>query len=200
MIEGILFYMFALVLLFSAVMVVTVRNPVHAVLFLVLAFFNGSALFLTLGAEFLAFVLLIVYVGAIAVLFLFVVMMLGAQTAQVRHTLKKEAPLALGIGGLLFVQMLVAVLAWPVQEIMPAMQSMVETTENTRALGHVLYTEFAFPFQISGLILLVAIIGAIVLTLRTRCKVKRQNVHDQMACDPKEVVELRHVKTGEGAS
>ncbi len=200
MIEGILFYMFALVLLASAVMVVTARNPVHAVLFLVLVFFNGAGLFLTLGAEFLAFVLLIVYVGAIAVLFLFVVMMLGEQASRARVALKKEGPLALGIGALLFVQMLVAVCAWPVQKIMPAVQSMAPATENTRALGHVLYTDFVFPFQVSGLILLVAIIGAIVLTLRPRRPAKRQNVHDQMACDAKEVVELRHVKTGEGAS
>jgi NADH-quinone oxidoreductase subunit J len=199
MIEPILFYLFSLVLVFASVMTVSARNPVHGVLWMVLAFFNAATLFVTLGAEFLAAILLIVYVGAIAVLFLFVVMMLNIHAEKTKEMLKKEKPLALAIGGFLLAQMLAVVTLWPkVKPALPA-QGIEMARDNTHALGAILYTDYALPFQISGLILLLAIVGAIVLALSPRRPIKRQNPAMQMATDPKEVVELVSVKTGEGA-
>ncbi|MDD3181389.1 MAG: NADH-quinone oxidoreductase subunit J [Alphaproteobacteria bacterium] len=199
MIAGLLFYMFALVLIASSVMVVTARQPVTAVLFLVLAFFNAAGLFLLVGAEFLAFILLIVYVGAVAVLFLFVVMMLDVKGAAPREALRQTLPIGLGVGGVLLVQMLIAIWAWPASKVAPLLQDVAEAPENTRALGRVLYTDFAYPFQVVGLILLVAMIGAITLTYRKPRHVKKQKVWAQLDVRREDVVELRKVKSGEGA-
>ena len=193
-----IFYMFALMLLFAAMMTVTVREPVKAVLFLILSFMSGAGLFLTLGAEFLAFIMLIVYVGALAVLFLFVVMMLHFKESEIKKSLKKEGPMALVVGGMLLVQIVTVMWAWPVQKVSLVSRA-IEAGDNTRELVRILYTDYVFAFQISGLVLLVAIIGAIVLTLRPRRFVKRQNLHDQLATEARDVVELRNVKTGEGA-
>lgn len=199
MIAGIIFYMFALVLIASSVMVVTVRQPVPAVLFLILAFFNATGLFLLLGAEFLAFILMIVYVGAVAVLFLFVVMMLDVSKEgdQKTGSWRRNLPVGLGVGGVLLLQMLVAVSSWPSAKLAPASSDAAQV-ENTRALGRILYTDFAYPFQVSGIVLLVAMIGAIVLTFRHRVGVKKQKLWAQLDRRKEDVLEIRRVKSGEG--
>jgi len=200
MIAGVFFYLFALVLIASAVMTVTARQPVTAVLFLILAFFNGAGLFLLAGAEFLAFILLIVYVGAVAVLFLFVVMMLDVRPSvdsiPLRYALKKSLPLAASVGGVLMVQIVALAWSWP--SVQAAAAAAVPTTENTRVLGRVLYTDYAYPFQVAGLVLLLAMVGAITLTLRRREGVKRQNLWDQLDRRKEDVIEIRKVKSGEG--
>jgi len=198
MIAGIFFYMFALVLIASAVMVVTARQPVASVLFLILCFFNAAGLFLLIGAEFLAFIMLIVYVGAVAVLFLFVVMMLDVRGPEDRPSLKSQLPLGLGVGGALCVELIVAVWSWPAAKVIQA-GSPTETVENTRALGRVLYTHFAYPFEVSGLVLLVAMIGAITLTLRKGRVKKKQKLWAQLDRRREDVLEIRKVKSGEGA-
>jgi NADH-quinone oxidoreductase subunit J len=178
------FYLFAAVLIASAVMVVTSRNPVHGVLFLILAFFNAAALFLFAGAEFLAMILVIVYVGAVAVLFLFVVMMLDIDFARLREGFRRNAPLGLVIGGILLLELLLAVAAWrfaPEASALRLQPVSPEGITNTEALGRVLYTDYVYAFQIAGLILLVAMIGAIVLTLRERPTAKRQDIAAQIA-------------------
>jgi NADH-quinone oxidoreductase subunit J len=199
MIAGFLFYMFALVLIASSVLVVTVRQPVAAVLFLILAFFNAAGLFVLLGAEFLAFILLIVYVGAVAVLFLFVVMMLDMRQEEPKRVLRKSLPVAIGVGGLLFIQMLVAAWSWPERPEPLQQADPAQVAENTKALGRILYTDFVYPFEVAGMVLLVAMIGAILLTYRKTRSVKRQNVWDQLDRTREDVVELRKVKSGEGA-
>lgn len=199
MIEGIVFYLFALSLLFSGVMTVTARNPVTAVLFLILAFTSGAGLFILLAAEFLAFILVIVYVGALAVLFLFVVMMLHVKAQEQKQILRRELPVALTIGAVLLAQMMTVILAWPMAKVAPVIDK-PPVIDNTRALGQVLYTDYAYAFQLCGVALLVAMIGAIVLTLHERRFVKRQKLSDQLYVDARDVVELRNVKTGEGAS
>lgn len=201
MIAGILFYMFALVLIASGVMVVTARQPVTAVLFLILAFFNATGLFLLAGAEFLAFILMIVYVGAVAVLFLFVVMMLDVkgQTAP-RSALREHLPVGLGIGGALFVQLLVAIWLWPSAPTgASVIQAVAEGPENTRALGRLLYTDFVLPFQTVGMILLTAMVGAIALTFRKPRQAKKQKVWDQLDRSREDVLEIRKVESGKGA-
>ena len=199
MIAGFLFYMFALVLITSSVLVVTVRQSVPAVLFLILAFFNAAGLFVLLGAEFLAFILLIVYVGAVAVLFLFVVMMLDMRGEEQVRPLRRSLPVAIGVGAVLLVQMMVAVWTWPVPSVQPVVETAAKAPDNTRALGLILYTDFAYPFQVVGLILLVAMIGAITLTYRKGRKVKRQQVWVQLDRTREDVVEVRQVKSKEGA-
>jgi NADH-quinone oxidoreductase subunit J len=199
MIAGLLFYMFALVLLASAVGVVTIRRPVPAVLLLILCFFNASGLFLLLGAEFLAFILLIVYVGAVAVLFLFVVMMLDVHgQEELGERSRRYLPAALGIGAILLFQMLIVAILWqePAAPVIPVPP--VEVS-NTLALGQVLYTDFIYPFQLAGVILLVAMVGAISLTLRGPRKIKKQKATDQIFRRREDVVEIRKIKTGEGA-
>ncbi len=193
MIEAAVFYFFALGLIFSATMVVTLRQPIYAVLFLIWSFLNAAGLFLGLGAEFLAFILLIVYVGAVAVLFLFVVMMLNVKGEAPKRKLAGALPVGLGIAAALLAQMLVVIFSLPAP-VSPA----AESVDNTLALGRVLYTDYFYPFQISGLILLVAMIGAIVLTLRPRAGTKRQDVWKQLDCRKEDVLEIRKVKTGEG--
>lgn len=199
MITGLFFYMFALVLIASAVMVVTARQPVHAVLFLILAFFNAAGLFLLLGAEFLAFILLIVYIGAVAVLFLFVVMMLDVRDTEKTPSLRRFLPWAIGVGSVLLGQILALVWFQPSVTKAAPRGVAAEAVENTRALGRILYTDYLYPFQMAGIILLVAMIGAIVLTLRQRKGVKRQNVWDQLDRRREDVIEICKVKSGEGA-
>ncbi len=197
----IVFYMFALVLTFSALMVVSVRNPVYSVLFLILAFFNAAGLFLLIGAEYIAMTLVIVYVGAVAVLFLFVVMMLDINIAQMRQGFLKYLPAGLLVAGLFFAEIMVAIYASLLQP-MPAIKSGIAITRevsNTRAIGNALYTDYILLFQLAGLVLLVAMIGAIVLTHRTRPGVRRQVIADQVARNRKNAIELVSLKPGQGA-
>jgi len=177
------FYLFAAVLIGAAVMVVTSRNPVHSVLFLILAFFNAAALFLIAGAEFLAMILVIVYVGAVAVLFLFVVMMLDVDFAALREGFQRYAPVGAVIGAILFLELVLVFGSWQFAGDAAGLRlnPMPAEVENTRALGRILYTEYVWLFQLSGLILLVAMIGAIVLTLRGKTTTKRQDIGRQIA-------------------
>jgi NADH-quinone oxidoreductase subunit J len=192
------FYLFAALAVFSAVMVIVARNPVHAVLFLILTFFNAAGLFVLLGAEFLAMLLIIVYVGAVAVLFLFVVMMLDVDFAELRAGFIKNAPLGALIGGILVVE-LIMVLGFQVMKpgiaAAPSV-AIVPGASNTAALGRVLYTKYVYFFQGAGLILLVAMIGAIVLTLRHKEGVKRQSVSAQNARVPATAMEVVKVPSG----
>ena len=177
------FYLFAAVLIASAVMVVTSRNPVHSVLFLILAFFNAAALFLIAGAEFLAMILVIVYVGAVAVLFLFVVMMLDVDFAKLREGFQRYAPLGAVLGAILFLELVMVYATWSFAQDAAGLRlnPTPSDVDNTRALGRILYTDHVWLFQLSGLILLVAMIGAIVLTLRGKPTSKRQDVATQVA-------------------
>jgi NADH-quinone oxidoreductase subunit J len=177
------FYLFAAVLIASAVMVVTSRNPVHSVLFLILAFFNAAALFLIAGAEFLAMILVIVYVGAVAVLFLFVVMMLDVDFSALRQGFQRYAPIGGVVGAILLLELLLVFGTWQFASGAAAfrLNPMPVGVDNTRALGRILYTEYVWLFQLAGLILLVAMIGAIVLTLRGKPTSKRQDIGRQVA-------------------
>ncbi|MCX7931571.1 MAG: NADH-quinone oxidoreductase subunit J [Rhodovarius sp.] len=192
------FYLFAGVLIASAVMVVTARNPVHAVLYLILGFFNAAALFLIAGAEFLAMILVIVYVGAVAVLFLFVVMMLDIDFAQLRRGLQRHAPFGAVIGGILLLELLLVVALWRLAPEAAALRAapVPPAVDNTEALGRILYTDNIYLFQLAGLILLVAMIGAIVLTLRDRPGTKRQDIARQIARPGR--IDLLRVPTGAG--
>ena len=183
MIAALAFYAFAAVLIGSAVMVVTSRNPVHSVLFLILAFFNAAGLFLIAGAEFLAMILVIVYVGAVAVLFLFVVMMLDIDFARLREGFQRYAPVGALIGLVLLVQLVMVMISWRMAPGAMALRLNETPSDipNAQALGRILYTDYIYLFQGCGLILLVAMIGAIVLTLRDRPNSKRQNIAEQIA-------------------
>jgi NADH-quinone oxidoreductase subunit J len=183
MIAAAAFWLFAAVLVASAVMVVTSRNPVHSVLFLILAFFNAAALFLIAGAEFLAMILVIVYVGAVAVLFLFVVMMLDVDFAALRQGFQRYAPVGAVIGAILFLELALVFGTWQFAADSQALRLNPAPggVDNTRALGRILYTDHVWLFQLAGLILLVAMIGAIVLTLRGKPEAKRQDVAAQIA-------------------
>ena len=183
MIAGLAFYLFAAILIASAVMVVTSRNPVHSVLFLILAFFNAAALFLIAGAEFLAMILVIVYVGAVAVLFLFVVMMLDIDFSRLREGFQRYAPVGAVIGGILFLELVFVVGAWRSSAEAIALRGVPTPggIGNTEALGRVVYTDYILLFQAAGLILLVAMIGAIVLTHRDRQRSRRQDIGLQVA-------------------
>jgi NADH-quinone oxidoreductase subunit J len=203
MITALAFYAFAAVLIASAVMVVTARNPVHSVLFLILAFFNAAALFLIAGAEFLAMILVIVYVGAVAVLFLFVVMMLDVDFTRLREGFQRYAPLGAVVAGILFLELVLVLGAWTFAgdagelRMSPAPAGGVS---NAEALGRILYTDYVYLFQVAGLILLVAMIGAIVLTLQHKRDVKRQSVARQVARTRETGVEVVEVETGRGLS
>jgi NADH-quinone oxidoreductase subunit J len=201
MLQGIAFYMFSAVIIASALMVIAARNPVHSVLFLILAFFNAAALFVLLGAEFLAMILVVVYVGAVAVLFLFVVMMLDIDFVALRSGFMQYLPLGTVLGLVLFSEFLVAVGAWTFATGAPVVRAipLPEGVTNTEALGRVLYTDYIFYFQTAGVILLVAMIGAIVLTLRHRPGVKRQSISRQVAREPATAIELVDVKPGQGS-
>jgi NADH-quinone oxidoreductase subunit J len=197
------FWLFSGVLVASAVMVVAARNPVHSVLFLILAFFNAAGLFLLLGAEFLAMLLVIVYVGAVAVLFLFVVMMLDVDFKALRSGFQEYLPFGAVIGLVLLVEILMVVGAWTIgPELAPLRAAPIppagEVVDNTRALGRLLYTHYVYYFQAAGLVLLVAMIGAIVLTLQHKPGVKRQDISKQNARTKADSVEIRKVKAGEG--
>jgi NADH-quinone oxidoreductase subunit J len=182
-------------------MVIAARNPVHSVLFLILAFFNAAALFLLTGAEFLAMILLVVYVGAVAVLFLFVVMMLDVDFSELKRGALQYAPVG-ALVGLILLGELIVVFAGSMftpklgQGAVP-IPDLAERT-NTAALGDILYTDFVFHFQIAGLVLLVAMIGAIVLTLRHKPNVKRQSIPDQVARTPETAIEIKKVEPGKG--
>src|SRR5919199_2161613 len=184
MITTLLFYLFAAVLLGSAAMVVSARNPVHSVLFLILAFFNAAALFLIAGAEFLAMILVIVYVGAVAVLFLFVVMMLDIDFARLREGFQRYAPLGAIVGGILFLELLLVLGTWTFADQAETLRLSPNPgtgITNAEAIGRVIYTDYVYLFQAAGLILLVAMIGAIVLTHRERAGTRRQNIDTQVA-------------------
>jgi NADH-quinone oxidoreductase subunit J len=197
---AIAFYVFATVTVLSALMVVSSRNPVHSVLFLILTFFNSAALFVLMGAEFLAMVLVVVYVGAVAVLFLFVVMMLDIDFAQLRKGFLAYLPIGAFVGIFLLFELVAIGGTWIISPQAAGHAATPTPTDmtNTEALGRVLYTNYVHVFQIAGMILLVAMIGAIVLTLRQREGVRRQNVGAQLARTREQSVELRKVRPGEG--
>jgi NADH-quinone oxidoreductase subunit J len=194
------FYLFACICVASAVMVIASRNPVHSVLWLILAFVNAAGLFVMLGAEFLAFILIVVYVGAVAVLFLFVIMMLDIDLTQVRHGVLQYLPFGLLIGGIVLVELLLVVGTWTIGGGVPhAITAPIPTdVPNTEALGLVLYTRYVYFFEGAGMILLVAMVGAIVLTLEHRVRVKRQNVYVQNNRMPADAIEIVKVKVGQG--
>ena len=197
------FYLFAFVAIASAFMVIAARNPVHSVLYLILTFFNAAALFLLTGAEFLSMILLVVYVGAVAVLFLFVVMMLDVDFASMKRGALEYAPIGAMVGIVLAAELLIVLAGNAVKVVAPADIALptpdVAVRHNTAALGDILYTDYIFFFQIAGVVLLVAMIGAIVLTLRApRPHVKRQNMAAQVARTPAEAIEVVDVETGKG--
>ncbi len=201
-ITAIFFYLFATTCIASAIMVVTARNPVHSVLFLIIAFVNASGLFMLLGAEFLAMILIVVYVGAVAVLFLFVVMMLDVDFTELRQGFLNYLPVGFLVGAILLAELLFIVGAWVIAPGVPkaitAPIPSVSDISNTQALGLVLYTRYVYFFEAAGVILLVAMIGAIVMTLHHRRDVKRQDVGAQVARRRSTAVEVVKVKSGEG--
>jgi NADH-quinone oxidoreductase subunit J len=196
------FYLFAGIAVLSGLMVITARNPVHSVLFLILAFFNAAGLFVLLGAEFLAMILVVVYVGAVAVLFLFVVMMLDINFAALRRGIRQHLMLGLAVGIVLLAELVIVVGAWVVAPDVAAHTAQIVaspvTATNTQALGAILYTRYIYAFEGSGLILLVAMIGAIVLTLRVRSGVRRQVIANQISRTRAETIEVVKVPTGHG--
>ena len=198
MLTGVAFYLFSGVLIGAALMVIASRNPVHSVLFLILAFFNAAALFILLGAEFLALILLIVYVGAVAVLFLFVVMMLDIDFVE----LKRGALQYLPLGGLIGIVLVAELSLVAIRALAPTASTVPHAAPphltNTEALGRVIYTDYVYYFETAGMILLVAMIGAIVLTLRHKPNVRRQNIRLQNARDPRLAIRLVDVPPGQG--
>ena len=202
MITAILFYIFAAVLLASAAMVVSARNPVHSVLFLILAFFNAAALFLVAGAEFLAMILVIVYVGAVAVLFLFVVMMLDVDFAELRGGFQRYWLVGATVGAVLFVELAAVLGGWALSPgaVQLRMSPAPAGISNTEALGRVLYTDYVFLFQTAGLILMVAMIGAIVLTLRDRKTSRHQNIRKQTDRTVAETLQMMSLSLGDGTT
>ncbi len=194
------FYVFSVLLVVSGAMVVSSRNPVHSVLFLIVAFFNAAALFLIAGAEFLAFILVIVYVGAVAVLFLFVVMMLDVDFVQLRSGFQRYLPVGISVGVLLLAELVFVMTGWQFHPEVPQLRFAPATTNvtNTVALGQLLYTKYVLLFQAAGLVLLVAMIGAIVLTLRERRRSRHQVIAAQTARDPRATLELVEVGIGAG--
>ncbi len=199
-IAALAFYLFAICALIGGLFTVVSRNPVHSVLWLILAFLSSAGLFVLLGAEFVAMLLVIVYVGAVAVLFLFVVMMLDVDFAELKAEMARYMPLALLIGVVLLMQFGMAFGVWQTADgAMEARAAVIpDDMENTAALGVLLYDKYFLLFQLAGLILLVAMIGAIVLTLRHRKDVKRQDILAQIYRDPAEAMELKDVKPGQG--
>ena len=199
---SIAFYLFAIMTVACGVMVIASRNPVHSVLFLILAFFNSAGLFVLMGAEFLAMILVIVYVGAVAVLFMFVVMMLDINFVELRQGFIQYLPIGLLVGIILLVEILLVVGAWVISPEIAANATAPapapEVRENTAALGDLIYTNYVYLFQAAGMILLVAMIGAIVLTLRTRPGVKKQRISDQIGRSRSQSVELKKVRPGQG--
>jgi NADH-quinone oxidoreductase subunit J len=201
-IQAICFWLFSFVLVASSLMVVSARNPVHSVLFLILAFFNAAALFLLLGAEFLALILVIVYVGAVAVLFLFVVMMLDIDFAELRRGFTTYLPIGALVGLMLFLELFLAFAAWTVApdvaKSIAAPTPALSGLTNTEALGALLYTRYVYAFQAAGMILLVAMVGAIVLTLRAREGVRRQKIATQVTRRREETLAIVKVRPRQG--
>jgi len=199
-----IFYLFSAITLFSAVMVISSKNPVHSVFFLILAFFNSAGLFVLLGAEFIAMILVIVYVGAVAVLFLFVVMMLDIDFTELRAGFLRYLPMGITVAAIVLFELLFVFyisLAHPAA-LASARQVIPDAAQisNTQAIGNVLYTWYLYPFQLSGIILLIAMIGAITLTLRARPNVRKQNIAHQLARTKSTGVEIVKVQTGKGIS
>jgi NADH-quinone oxidoreductase subunit J len=193
------FYIFAALAVASAMMVITARNPVHSVLFLILCFFNAAGLFILLGAEFLAMILVVVYVGAVAVLFLFVVMMLDVDFVKLREGFAQYLPVGGIIGLILFAELVMVLGTWNMApDALKTVTATPTNITNTQALGEVLYTKYIYFFEAAGLILLVAMIGAIVLTLRHKEGVKRQSVAAQVSRTPATAMEIRKVESGQG--
>jgi NADH-quinone oxidoreductase subunit J len=201
MFAALAFYFFSFILIASAIMVIAARNPVHSVLFLILAFFNAAGLFVLLGAEFLAMILVVVYVGAVAVLFLFVVMMLDIDFADLRRGSLQYLPFGLLVGLILVAELVMASSVWVLKPIAIAAKGAATPpgVTNTEALGRILYTDYVYYFQIAGLVLLVAMIGAIVLTLRSRPGVRRQSISAQNARTKAMAVDMVEIKPGQGA-
>jgi len=200
LLPAVFFWIFAVICVASAVMVITARNPVHSVLFLILAFVNASGLFMLLGAEFLAMILIVVYVGAVAVLFLFVVMMLDVDFTELRRGVLNYLPIGIPIGIIFAVELVLVVFAWafaPDASTAAAAPLPADMT-NTEALGRLLYTRYVYFFEAAGVVLLIAMIGAIVLTLRHKVNVRRQNVRAQVARTPATAIEIRQVRPGQG--
>jgi len=202
MIQGLVFYLFATILVASGVMVISARNPVHAVLFLILAFFNAAGLFLLNGAEFLAMVLVVVYVGAVAVLFMFVVMLLDINYLKLREGFLQYLPTGGLIGLILLIELGMVFANWTFADGAPlsvATRAPEPTAmTNTDAIGHLIYTDYVYLFQASGLVLLVAMIGTILLTLRSRPGVRKQKIFDQNSRNKESSVEMRKVPSGGG--
>ena len=196
------FYLFSAVAVAAGLMVVLARNPVHSVLWLILAFFSAAGLFVILGAEFVAMLLVIVYVGAVAVLFLFVVMMMDVNFAELKSGMAKYVRIGSLIGLVILVELLLATGSWVIADAAPDMRAAiapaVEDVQNTVAIGTILYTQYVYLFQAAGLILLVAMIGAIVLTMSHRKDVKRQSIVGQIYRDADKAVEMIDVKPGQG--
>lgn len=200
MIEAIVFYVISAILVFGALAVITVRNPVHAVLFLILCFFNAAGLFVMLGAEFVGMILAIVYVGAVAVLFLFVVMMLDISFADLRKGAMQYVPLGGLIAAIILAEFIFVFKTFEVSALATdVVKNPVSDVSNTRALGNLIYTDYIFAFQVSGLILFVAMIGAIVLTHRKRPGVRRQKIADQVSRRPSDAMEIQKITPGTGA-
>jgi NADH-quinone oxidoreductase subunit J len=202
MIQALFFYLFAAIAIASAVMVISSRNPVHSVLFLILTFVSASGLFMLAGAEFLALLLIVVYVGAVAVLFLFVVMMLDVDFAELRQGFMQYLPVGVLVGIIFLAELLAVAGAWVMAPTatsgLSAPAPDLATTSNTMALGQLIYTRYVFFFEAAGMVLLVAMIGAIVLTLRHRTYVKRQNISVQVARTRSTAIEVKHVESGKG--
>ena len=199
-VQAIFFYLFACICVASAFMVIAARNPVHSVLYLILAFVNAAGLFVLLGAEFLAMILIVVYVGAVAVLFLFVVMMLDVDFAELKRGLLQYLPIGVVIGGIFLAELLLVVGAWVIGPGVSqvAASPIVAKVSNTEAIGLVLYTRYVYFFEAAAMILLVAMIGAIVLTLQHRVRVKRQSIVEQVGRMPAASIEIVKVRTGQG--
>jgi NADH-quinone oxidoreductase subunit J len=209
LLQTIMFYIFAVVAVASGVMVISAKNPVHSVLFLILAFFNSAGLFILMGAEFLAMILIIVYVGAVAVLFLFVVMMLDIDFVRLRSGFMRYLPIGALIGGILCAELIFIFGSWAIAPgiaqlkaapMTAAVAHGVGALTNTRALGDLIYTRYLLAFQLAGLILLVAMIGAIVLTLRHRGDVRRQRIAEQLGRSRAQAVAIVKVPLGAGAT
>jgi NADH-quinone oxidoreductase subunit J len=201
-IPAIAFYVFAAVTVAAGVMVISARNPVHSVLFLILAFFNAAGLFVLMGAEFIAMILVIVYVGAVAVLFLFVVMMLDINFVELRQGFLQYLPIGALVGLVLLAELVLILGSWAVAPDVAdragAPTPAIAQATNTHAIGGVLYTDYIYLFQAAGVILLIAMMGAIVLTLRSREGVKRQRISQQVSRSREDSVEIKSVEPGSG--
>ena len=201
-IQALSFYLFAFVAVAAAVMVISARNPVHSVLFLILTFFNAAGLFVLIGAEFIAMILVVVYVGAVAVLFLFVVMMLDISFTEMRQGFLQYLPIGGLVGIVLLTELLMIGSSWVIAPTTEALRSFpappIEQITNTHAIGMILYTDYIYLFQGAGMVLLVAMVGAIVLTLRSRPGVRKQKISEQINRHPEDAIEIKKIQPGSG--